>query len=111
MDVAQLVAAGTLTARNETQQVTILGAASGNYKLFFDANNNGAVDSGEQTAAILVGASAGDVQSALNLLTAFAGTAVSVTSSAVPATVATPGGTAYSASSAAHRSPARTSGR
>ena len=47
-DVAQLIAAGTLTARNETQQVSIVGAASGNYKLFFDANNNGAVDSGER---------------------------------------------------------------
>ncbi len=76
-DVAQLIATGSLTARNETQQITIAGAASGHYKLFFDANNNGLVDTGEITGDIAVGASAGDVQSALNLL---AGVAVTVTS-------------------------------
>ena len=94
-DVTQLIAAGTLTARNETQQVSILGAASGNYKLFFDANNNGTVDGGEQTASILVGASAADVQRRAEHAHRVRRNAASVTSAAVPATVTTPGGTAY----------------
>ncbi|HET7129920.1 MAG TPA: hypothetical protein VFJ93_12675, partial [Gaiellaceae bacterium] len=68
-DVPQLVANGTLTAQNETQKVTVAGAGSGSYTLFFDKNNSGgAPDSGEETASILTSDAAAAVESKLNAM-------------------------------------------
>src|SRR5262249_44540462 len=53
-NVTQLIPhGGSLTARNEVQQVDVEGAASGTYnlKFTFDANGNGTLDAGEESAS------------------------------------------------------------
>ena len=54
-----------LTSRNELQQLTVTGAASGSYKLAWDSNSNGTFEPGEITAPIAYNASAADIQTAL----------------------------------------------
>src|SRR5262249_26621399 len=69
-NVTQLIPhGGSLTARNEVQQVDVEGAASGTYnlKFTFDANGNGTLDAGEESAStpFTVGWTDAQVQAAL----------------------------------------------
>ena len=58
-------AVGGLTARDEVQQLSVVGAAGGTFTLAYDANSDGTYGPTEITAPIAYNASAGDIQTAL----------------------------------------------